>query len=94
VLDILKGFAGDHAGLYRLTNIAADIAQKDRYSEWWDSDDNCATSSQNDYSMIDHILVTDGIRKHVEDAFIYHEYGEYCGKYDSDHYPVVMDLVF
>jgi exonuclease III len=94
VLDILKGSAGDHAGLYQMTNIAADIAQKERYSDWWDSDDNCATSSKNDYSMIDHILVTDGIRKHVVNAFIYHEYGEYCGKYDSDHYPVVMDLVF
>jgi len=94
VLDILKGGSGEHAGLYQMTNIAADIAQKERYSDWWDSDDNCATSSQNDYSMIDHILVTEGIKKHVVNAFIYHEYGEYCGKYDSDHYPVVMDLVF
>jgi hypothetical protein len=25
-------------------------------------------------------------------TFIYHEYDEYCGKYDSDHYPVVVDL--
>ena len=44
--------------------------------------------------MIDHVLVTDVIRKNIANTFIYHEYNEYCGKYDSDHYPVVVDFVF
>jgi exonuclease III len=43
--------------------------------------------------MIDHVLVTDAIRKNVENVFIYHGYDEYCGKYDSDHYPVIVDLI-
>jgi len=43
--------------------------------------------------MIDHVLVTPTIKKYVMDIFIYHEYSEYCGKYDSDHYPVVVDLL-
>ena len=68
--------------------------KNDRYSDWYDSDNNCKTSSQKDYSMIDHILVTDGISKNIVDAFIYHAYDEYCGKYNSDHYPVVIDLLF
>ena len=60
--------------------------------DWWDSDNNCNTASKYDYSMIDHVLVTDLIRKNIVNTFIYHGYDEYCGKYDSDHYPVVVDL--
>ena len=93
VLDILKGYKGDAAGHYKLYSVAQEIVQEQRYSDWWDSDNNCNTSSQKDYSMIDHILVTDAIRKNVANVFIYHGYDEYCGKYDSDHYPVVIDLV-
>jgi exonuclease III len=93
VLDILKGFKGDLANSYELHNIAEQIPQNERYSDWWDSDNNCNTTSKNDYSMIDHVLVTDAIRKNVENVFIYHGYDEYCGKYDSDHYPVVVDLI-
>ena len=94
VLDILKGYQGEFAGTYELFNVAEEILQKERYSDWWDSDNNCNTSSNKDYSMIDHILVTDYIRKNIFNAFIYHGYNEYCGKYDSDHYPVVVDLFF
>ena len=92
VLDILKGFKGDLANSYELHNIAEQIPQNERYSDWWDSDNNCNTTSKNDYSMIDHVLVTDAIRKNVENVFIYHGYDEYCGKYNSDHYPVIVDL--
>jgi succinate dehydrogenase/fumarate reductase cytochrome b subunit (b558 family) len=51
------------------------------------------TASKYDYSMIDHVLVTELIRKNIANTFVYHDYGEYCGKYDSDHYPVVVDLL-
>lgn len=94
VLDILKGKNGDYAGKYNLYNVAEEIVQNQRYSDWWDSDNNCNTLSQSDYSMIDHILVTDYIKKHIINAFIYHGYKEYCGKYDSDHFPLVIDLQF
>lgn len=93
VLDILKGNQGDLAGTYELYSVAEEIVQNERYSDWWDSDNNCKTSSQKDYSMIDHVLVTDAIRKNIADVFIYHGYNEYCGKYDSDHYPVVIDFI-
>jgi len=93
VLDILKGLQGDFANKYELKNIADTITQSQRYSDWWDSDNNCNTASKNDYSMIDHILVTDSIKKNIFNTFIYHEYDEYCGKFDSDHYPVVIDLI-
>lgn len=92
VLDILKGLKGPYAGDYQLQSIAEAISQNQRFSDWYDSDNNCNTASSKDYSMIDHILVTDSIKKNIVNAFILHEYDEYCGKYDSDHYPVVVDL--
>ena len=93
VLDILKGVKGEYAGKYNLESVAENIIKQERYSDWWDSDNNCKTASNKDYSMIDHILVTDVIQKKIVNAFIYHEYDEYCGKYDSDHFPVVIDLL-
>ena len=92
VLDILKGYQGFLSGTYELYNVAEKIQQEERYSDWWDSDNNCNTSSQKDYSMIDHILVTDNIRKKIAQIFIYHGYNEFCGKYNSDHLPVVIDF--
>lgn len=92
VLDFLKGLDGEKKGTYTLTNVATKIAQSERYSDWWDSDNNCNTSSQKDLSMIDHILVTSGINKKITNAYIYHGYKEYCGKWDSDHWPVIIDI--
>lgn len=92
-LDILKGLQGEFSGKYELRSVAENIKQNERYSDWWDSDNNCKTSSQTDYSMIDHILVTKPLLKFISNTFIYHGYSEFCGKYDSDHYPVVIDLL-
>jgi len=92
VLDILKGLDGLKKGAYKLTNIAYRIKQEERFSDWWDSDNNCATTSKNDYSMIDHILVTPNIDKKIVNTYIYHGYKEYCEKWNSDHYPVVVDF--
>ena len=94
VLDILKGLEGSKKGSYNLTNAAYRINQSDRYSDWWDSDSNCNTTSQKDYSMIDHVLVSENLNKKIVSAYIYHGYKEYCGKWDSDHFPVVIDFVF
>jgi exonuclease III len=94
VLEILKGNDGDYQGTYQLTNLAVNIEQEDRFSDWWDSDNNCNTVSNKDYSMIDHVLVSNHVKKYVTNVFIYHGYQEYCGKYDSDHYPVVIDFEF
>jgi exonuclease III len=89
---MLKGDAGQKNGTYKLTNVAITIPQVDRYSDWWNSDNNCNTNSQQDFSMIDHILVTPNIKNRITNAFIYHGYQEYCGKWDSDHFPVVIDI--
>jgi exonuclease III len=94
VLDIIKGNKGNHANTYKLYNVNQNIDQNNRFSEWWNSDNNCNTKSINDYSLIDHILVTEKIKDKIINTFIYHDYDEYCGKYDSDHYPLIIDLQF
>jgi endonuclease/exonuclease/phosphatase family metal-dependent hydrolase len=93
VLNILKGNDGAKKGSYQLTNIAYRFRQGERFSDWWDSDNDCSTSSKQDYSMIDHVLVTNAIDQQIANAFIYHGYDEYCGKWNSDHYPVVVDFI-
>lgn len=86
VLDILK----NNGQLY---SVMSQLLSMDRYSDWWDSDSNCNTASQMDYSMIDHILVSENIQKYIANVFVYHGYPEFCGKYDSDHFPVVVDFL-
>lgn len=93
VLDIIKGIEGDKKGAYLLSNVANWMKQQERYSDWWDSDNDCDTTSQNDYSMIDHVLVSGLLEDRINNIFIYHNYSEYCGKMDSDHYPVVIDFL-
>jgi exonuclease III len=92
VLNILKGDFGEYKGKYELTSAAENVQQSERYSDWYDSDNNCNTASIKDYSMIDHVLVTSGIKNKISDVYFYHGYSEYCGTYNSDHYPVVIDL--
>jgi exonuclease III len=92
VLNILKGNFGEYKGKYELISAAENVQQSERYSDWYDSDNNCNTQSNKDYSMIDHVLVTSGIKNKISDVYFYHGYSEYCGTYNSDHYPVVIDL--
>ena len=92
VLDILKGLYGTYSNKYTLISSASHMNQSDRYSDWYDSDNNCKTSSIKDYSMIDHVLVTPNLNNKISNVFMYHGYDEYCGKYNSDHYPVVVDF--
>lgn len=97
VLDILKGISNtntttDDDNATTLYSVGDRLLPMERYSDWWDSDSNCNTESVLDYSMIDHILVSPNIQKYITNVFVYHGYAEYCGKYDSDHFPVVVDF--
>ena len=67
VLSILKGAFGEYKGKYELTSVAENVKQSERYSDWYDSDNNCNTQSDKDYSMIDHVLVTSGIKNKILD---------------------------
>ena len=86
VLSILK-----EGGLY---SVAETIVQKERYSDWYDKNGDCISSIPNEFSMIDHILVTDALRERIVNSYIYHGYSEFCETYNSDHYPVVVEFSF
>ena len=90
VLDIIKGTFIDE---YTLHSVAETIPQDQRFSNWWDSIGDCVNVKQ-DYAMIDHILVTDALKYTIKNTFIYHGYKEYCGKWNSDHYPIIVDFDF
>ena len=77
----------------KLKSISNFISQDQRYTCWWDQDESCK-SSPNEFSMIDHILLTPNLYLHVNSAFVYHGYDEFCGTLNSDHYPVIVDFVF
>jgi exonuclease III len=92
VLDILKGYRGDYASKYKLVSIAETIQKTDRFSDWYDENNNCISTST-EFSMIDHILVTEKIQNSIVNSFFYHNYDEFCGTYNSDHYPLVIDMI-
>jgi exonuclease III len=93
VLDILKGNEGVYKNTYKLNAVSSFIKQNERYSDWYDANNDCK-EQDTDFSMIDHILVSDNLYNKIDNVFIYHEYNEYCGKYDSDHFPVIVDFKF
>ena len=97
VLDIVK----DHPspvgrafvkGTNTLINAASFMPQTDRWSDWWDKNGDCV-GTQNEMTMIDHVLVSPEIYDRITNVEIWHEYAEYCGKWNSDHYPVIVDIV-
>lgn len=92
VLDILKGKSIETQEYsYQLYSIANLIQKNMRYTDWYDANGDCK-SETTEFSMIDHILVSKNLYNKITNAFIYHGYEEYCGKYNSDHYPVVIDI--
>jgi hypothetical protein len=91
VLDILKGNFGDYKDEFKLFTATQKIIKENRYSDWYDANLNCI-SDKEDFSMIDHILLSENLYNKITNAFIYQEYDEYCGTYNSDHYPVVIDI--
>lgn len=85
VLSILKT-AGN------LTSAASLLPQSQRYTDWYDPNGDCKAQT-NEYSMIDHVLVSPGLVNKITEVSIPHIYDEYCGTYNSDHYPVMITLV-
>jgi exonuclease III len=67
------------------------VDKKERYTDWWDKDTNCVATTD-EYSMIDHILMTNRLYNAISNVTYYHGYKEYCGKYDTDHFPILVDF--
>jgi len=90
-LDILKGIGGTYKNKYQLYSVSENINQTDRFSDWYDKNSNCV-STRNEFSLLDHILISELLREKVVGAFIYHDYIMNCETYYSDHYPIIVDF--
>jgi len=92
VLDILKGNFGTYENEYELFSVAENLEKSERYSDWYDENNDCQ-STDNEFSQIDHILVSEYLFKNIQNVSMLHSYKEYCGTYDSDHYPLIVDFL-
>jgi exonuclease III len=83
---------GEYNGKYQLFSVAETMVKDTRFTDWYDQNNNCV-SAPTEFSMIDHVLVTSYLLDRVNNSYIYHGYEEFCGKYNSDHYPIVVDFI-
>ena len=74
-----------------MTDLASKIPKEERYTNWWDKNNDC-NSTPDELVMIDYILLTDGLLNMVKNVSIYHGYYEKCDTLESDHYPVIVDF--
>lgn len=91
VLNILKGQYSNNK--FELYNVNTLVPKEERYSNWWDKNDNCDSTSD-ELVLIDHVLVTPFLFSLIQNVSIYHVYHEECGTLNSDHYPIIVDLMF
>lgn len=89
VVKNLKDFDPDHPGP-ELANVASLMPRKaDRYTCFWDRNENGAKDPYDVFSMIDHIFLSTDLMPYAKRAFIFHGVPPRA----TDHYPVVVDLV-
>ncbi len=89
VVRDIKDFDRDQDG-DELVNVAKLIPrQADRYTSFWDRNENGARDPYDVFTMIDHIFLPKQLMPHVKRAFIFHS----IDLKTSDHRAVVVDLV-
>lgn len=91
VLDIVKGYSGVLNGTYELKSVSSKIDQVNRYTDWYDKNENGQESSD-EYSEIDYILVSPELYDHIQTVFFYHNYSKSQNYLAPDHFPVVIDI--
>jgi len=86
VLPIIKN---QRKPLYNIAQNVTNVAN--RWSCWYDKNNNCKDDGSKEHTLIDHILISDDMRSMVSSVSFYHGYPAQCSFY-SDHYPVILDL--
>jgi len=74
-----------------LTNVANLVPQPERYSDWYDRDEDCKDRGGNEHSLIDHVLLSPRLFARAT-ARIDHSYEQTCACIYSDHWPVVVTM--
>ncbi|KAG6579789.1 endonuclease exonuclease phosphatase [Phytophthora cinnamomi] len=84
---VLSILAGDN-----FVEVASKVAQSDRYTEWYDEDNDCVYEDT-EVSSLDHILVSKSLSTALTSVSFNHDlYTTSCSGYNSDHYPVSIVL--
>ncbi|KXS10562.1 DNase I-like protein [Gonapodya prolifera JEL478] len=63
-----------------------------RYSNWFDRNRNCRDDGGDEHCLIDHALVSKGLASRIVATKPMHIYKEFCGKMDSDHWPIYVEF--
>lgn len=77
-----------------LVNIASKVAQKQRYTNWWDhAPKDCIVTIPNEVSMLDHILLSPDLYELAKDTAFGHDlFQQSCDTLHSDHYPIYTSI--
>jgi exonuclease III len=70
-----------------LVNVAVHLNQPDRYTAHWDRNDNDIIDGIQEFSSIDHILVSYWLNDKVDSVAIPHTYNPIDV---SDHFPIIV----
>ncbi|TPX56729.1 hypothetical protein PhCBS80983_g04336 [Powellomyces hirtus] len=65
------------------------LNQTERYTNWYDRNGDCKDGGGDEHVLIDHVLVSDGLKNRLVSSAPIHSYNEFCGTTDSDHWPIV-----
>jgi endonuclease/exonuclease/phosphatase family metal-dependent hydrolase len=89
VLAIIRDYDTTRAGP-ELFNASSRVSpESDRWSAWWDKNENGARDSSDPVSLIDHVLIGKDLEKRVTKVEIRHDLHD--GE-ASDHWPVTVQL--
>ena len=89
VVRDIKDFDSDEAG-DELVNVAIRMPrQVDRYTAFWDRNENGVRDPYDVFTMIDHVFLPQELMPFVKRAFIFHS----IARETSDHCAIVVDLV-
>ena len=89
VLSILRDMDSD--GEAELINTMEFLEKGDRYTNWWDKNGNDIVDGNREYSQIDHVLLSQGLAKHVSKVEVFHGFDPAMV---SDHFPLIVYFDF
>lgn len=87
VLQILKSPAGLANGP-TLSSAASFVTDPQRYTSWYDMNNNCVDDGGKEHTSIDHVLFSSGLASLVSNASTNHVFTAGCAAVMSDHWPV------
>ena len=87
-LQVLKRVAGRS-----LFTAASWIShQPDRYSSWHDRNRNCIDDGNMEHSLIDHVLLSQGLKDRLYSVWMDHNETVSCTQRTSDHFPIIFEI--